>query len=64
MGKGRIKYVPDDVYREVRSIMSSERIHSEAEGFRRMADNSRRSRGLVSDIDFSPLGVRRKRGGK
>lgn len=63
MVKGKIKYVPEDVLREVRSIMGADRIHKESEGFRRMADYSRRARGREFDIDFSPLGIKRKRGG-
>jgi len=64
MAKGRIKYVPEDVLREVKAIMGADRIHGEAEGFRRMADYSRRARRVDFDVDFGPLGVRRKRGGK
>ena len=66
MAKGKIKYVPEDVMAEVRSIMSADRIHGDAEGFRRMADYAKVGRVGVSrsDPDFSPLGVRRKRGGR
>ncbi len=66
MGKGEIKYVPKDVLREVESIMGADRLHSQAEAFRRMADNSRKARGILPDagvdITFGPLGVRRGRG--
>lgn len=63
MVKGRIKYVPEDVLREVRSIMGSDRIHKESEGFRRMADYARAARGRVTELDFGPLGVRKRRRG-
>lgn len=63
--KGKIKYVPDDALREIQSIMGADRLHSEAEAFRRMADNSRRDRGILLEaglgVDFGPLGVRKRR---
>lgn len=64
MNRGRLKYVPSDVLKELKSIMVGDGIHKEAEAFRRMVDYSKKSRGVVDEASFYPLGLRkRKKGG-